>query len=399
MALQFQPPPDWLIEQYMNRPNPVVQGLQGANQLFQQYAQRKLQEKQLAFQDQQRKVTEFGAVAPYVPEDQIPGLAKNYGVNIPVAGAQPPVSSTGTAPSPTAGLPDEQGQPVTEAPQISPLVQAHIQSTGRNPLNLPIPTSKAGLAKYKTGLETQKLQQELDKPSKGPLSTITKEQALANGTFDPSKQMMVEPPAPRLDLSEKQSQFDQKEWDKIVKEVNPLTAGTRTTLGMAAKADFQANRALVTLSKPVVTNQEAGNVMADIAAIYQNGSPTQYGMSHQEYSTLYGRLQGALQSVTGKPQDALPDAIKERLVGVLHEMKGTNNSVLKQQLDFTEKAKSRVIKKFPDEWKDIRSTFENNSPETNNPGSAKIPGTGPYGASVSQNGNIYNWNPRTVQYE
>lgn len=400
MALEFRPPTD-LVNAYLQRPSPGQIASEGINQAFQTYVQQKTQQeqrdfqkKQLESQDAQRKAMEFKAVADYVPEAQIPDLAKGYGINIPSAGGVPPAVSSGTAP--TSMEESAQQSLPSEHSGVSPVVLASLDAGHPNLSGVQRPTSKTGLAKYKTGLETQKLEQDLAKPPKGPLNTVTKEGALKKGTFDPAKEIMVEPPAPRLDLSTRQDQFDQKEWDKIVKDTNPLTANTRTTLGMASKANFQADRALVTLSKPVVTNQEAGNVMADIAAIYQGGSPTQYGMSHQEYATLYGKVQGALQAVTGNPTDALPDAIKKRLVGVLHDMKGTNSLVLKQQLDFTEKAKRKIIQKFPDEWKDIRSTLEAN-PDA--PGQNTIPVTGPHGASISQNGNIYNWNANTGQYE
>lgn len=395
MALQFQPPPDWLIQQYMTRKRPGELASEGIGAALEGYASAKNQEEQKASLDAQRKAAEFKAIADYVPEDQIPGVAKQYGINIPSAGSTPPVVSTGTAVTPNemAGqqsLPSEHPAGVPDVSQPPSLIDRWNQTMGGKP------TSKAGLAKYKTGLETKKLEQDLAKPGKGPLIPKTHAQLLAQGSYDQTKEVAMEPAAPRLDVGTKQDQFDQKEWDKIVKDVSPQTASTRTGLGMATKANFQADRALVTLSKPVVTVQEAGNVMADIAAIYQMGSPTQYGMSHQEYSTLYGKVQGALQSVTGKPQDALPDAVKERLVGVLHDMKSTNAEVLKQHLDFTEKSKAKIIKKFPDEWRDIRSTLEGNP---NQPGQTSIPGTGPHGASVSQNGHTYNWNSRTGQYE
>ena len=157
---------------------------------------------------------------------------------------------------------------------------------------------------------------------------------------------------------EKESQFNQKEWDKIVKETNPLTASSRSSLGMAAQANLRADRAIVTLQQPTVTNQEAGNIMADIASIYQGGSPTQFGMSEQGYKTLYGSIQGVRQMITGHPQDAVTPEIKSRLNGVLEKLKGVNNGVISSQLDFMEKSKAKIIKAFPDEWQDIRTNLE-----------------------------------------
>lgn len=160
-----------------------------------------------------------------------------------------------------------------------------------------------------------------------------------------------------IQLQEKQDQFNQREWDKLTKEVNPLTTSGRNPLGMATKANYNANRALSTLSNPMVTNQEAGNVMADIASIYQNGSPTQFGMSEQAYHTVQAKLAGVMQYLTGKPQDALTPQIKNRLQNVLYDMKRTNFDVLRQNLDYTEKAKAKLIKAFPDEWKQMRETL------------------------------------------
>lgn len=197
--------------------------------------------------------------------------------------------------------------------------------------------------------------------------------------------------AEKLNVStgEKQDQFYQREWDKVVKDTDPLTASSRSGLGMATKADFQANRALLTLSKPMVTNQEAGNAMADIASIYQTGNPTEYGMSHQGYNTLYGKIQGAIQGLTGNPQDAVPDPIKQRLIGVLTEMKDTNKAVMKQNLDHYERAQPKLIQRYQDEWKGIRQNLEG--------GVAGGPDQGT--SSTTSGGITHRWNPATGKVE
>lgn len=184
---------------------------------------------------------------------------------------------------------------------------------------------------------------------------------------------------------EKSDQFNQREWDKIVKDVNPLTSTSRSTLGLATKADYNANRALTTLSKPVVTNQEASNVMADIASIYQGGSATEFGMSHQAYNTVYGKVQNALQQLTGKPQDAVPNDIKQRLTEVLQDMKSTNKAVIKQAFDSVEKSKAKIIKNFPNEWKDLRATYES--------------GVAGFEQPKAGGQATHRWNPQTGQVE
>lgn len=427
MVLEFNPPTD-LVNAYLNRPSPGEIASQGIQQALQTYASNKDAQQKEALAQQAKDIEMAKGLAgsgqdfmdaykqvvaartpPQAPSGPslidraktfFSGQPKPTSSPLIPSSSVPPQMSTGTVSGmqsvpPPSGLPSSAPAPLT--PQGSPVSQNFMTPTGE--------LDQAALDAYKKqhgtlGLANLDKQLSLSNTLKTaygktkPVPVLTKEAALAQGTVDPNTKI-VEPPN-QLNIGTKQEQFDQKEWDKIVKDTNPLTASGRTTLGMASKANFQADRALVTLSKPVVTNQEAGNVMADIASIYQTGSPTQYGMSHQEYATLYGKVQGALQTITGKPQDALPDAIKNRLVGVLHDMKQTNGTVLKQQLDFTEKAKKRVIDKFPQEWQDIRATLENNPQQT---GSPSIPTTGPHGASVSQNGHIFNWNAKSGQYE
>lgn len=251
------------------------------------------------------------------------------------------------------------------APAMSPIVAAHKQMlASKNPFERPNVDYSGIMSSAKSG-------------NYSPMFALPKnEQANAMKAFEYDQnrsdresrdkqltayqQAMLNSNQGKLDatMGEKSNQFNQKEWDKIVKEADPMTTTGRSGLGMAAKADFNANRALTTLSKPIVTNQEAGNVMADIASIYQGGSATQYGMSHQGYTSLYGKLQGALQSVSGNPQDSLPAPIKQRLVSVLNEMKAQNKAVMKQQLDHLERSQPKVISNYQNEWKGIRQNLE-----------------------------------------
>lgn len=158
-----------------------------------------------------------------------------------------------------------------------------------------------------------------------------------------------------IKLSEKQDQFDTKRWDKIVNDTDPTKASTRTVLGAATKANYQANRALATLQNPMVTKQEAGNIMADIAGIYQGGAPTNFGMSEQQYHSVQSSLAEARQYLTGNPQEALPPQIKSRLMETLFTMKKTNDDVLRHHLDYIEKAQPHLVGKHSDEWYNIKN--------------------------------------------
>lgn len=167
-------------------------------------------------------------------------------------------------------------------------------------------------------------------------------------------EMFAKKPDNSLQLQDKQSQFNQREWDKVAKELDPTNQSPRTPLGKSAVANYQANRALKTLQDPMVTYQEFGNVMADVAGIYQGGTPTEFGMSHQQYKTFYATWQELQQQIKAQPMNAVSPEIKARVTKVLNDMKVTNKAQIKQHLDILESTKRKVISSFPDEWKDAK---------------------------------------------
>lgn len=162
---------------------------------------------------------------------------------------------------------------------------------------------------------------------------------------------------PTLNVGERQDQFWQRQWTDFINKNDPASASSRSVLGVVGKANLQANRAQATLMKPTVTKQEAGNVMADIAAIYQGGAPTQFGMQEQGYRTLYGNLQNALQSITGSPTDVLPNDIKQRLLTVLKDMKSTNSGIIADRVNLLEKTQPNLIKHFPQEFQEFKTSL------------------------------------------
>lgn len=191
--LQFQPPPDWLIQGYANQKSPTQQTSEGVQGLLGQYITMQNQQKALESLDASRKANEFKAVADFVPEDQIPGLAKQYGINIP--GAVPrtvsPAPAQGIYPTPL----EDQAQQSLPGTHIidhwnATMGQPAIGSPSGGPPMGPRPTSKHGLDKYQKNLAMTKTEGEM-----APKTPITKEALLASGQpFDPMKQVIVEPP-------------------------------------------------------------------------------------------------------------------------------------------------------------------------------------------------------------
>lgn len=189
MVLKFEPPPSDLINSYLNRKSPVEEVNDSVAQALQMYVQQKQQEKQMALAQHASKVGDFNAVKDNLQPEQIGPAAAAIGINIPSA-PQPPVISSGTATTPVEA--QNQQSMSSEHPGGSSIVQAHAQATGFNPLGLDM--SKVGIDKRHKDLENQKLQKDLAGPAPKPVLTPkTHKDILAQGSFDPNKEIAMEP--------------------------------------------------------------------------------------------------------------------------------------------------------------------------------------------------------------
>lgn len=161
MVLQFQPPPDWLAQEYMKdrNQNPVVEGLQGAAQIVQGYQQTKALKQRTQNEALKGYIDAYNVGGPSFAKE----IASRMGLSNPpvipgsqstgpTPGAQPPSPSTGTASGylPTditpveqaaqQSLPSEHPAGVSGAPSISPLIQASIAAGHPNPMKYQIPS-------------------------------------------------------------------------------------------------------------------------------------------------------------------------------------------------------------------------------------------------------------------
>ena len=154
-------------------------------------------------------------------------------------------------------------------------------------------------------------------------------------------------------------QRTQNQWTTFLHQNNPELASPRSTLGMAGTGNAKADRALATLqNNPLVTSADLGNITADLASIYQGGAPTDMGMKHQEYGTIWTNIQKLKQFVTNNPTDVLPDAMKNKVIDTIQRLKDANNKVLNNYFDATEKSQDKLISKNSDEWKSFRAGFD-----------------------------------------
>ena len=161
MALEFQRPPDWLIQDYMNRKSPVVEGLDATAKIAQIYMQEKARREglQLRQQEGQRQQEELGMKQ----REQF----YNYG----------DVSS----------LPPEQ------ASQIGQPVQGPVTEEGMAPQGSPlIARFNEFLTKYPQGLEGAKASRPLQTLSLNqmPVQVMSEAEALKRGEVPKGTQIV-----------------------------------------------------------------------------------------------------------------------------------------------------------------------------------------------------------------
>jgi len=147
MALQFQPPPDWLVNDYVNRKNPALETLDSANQLLRTYVENKALQQDQALKQQQQKMLmdesarkgreEFykrGDVAslPAIEQQQLLNPAQGPANSLPTnrdVTSTPfgPVQMQGTA-NAESGIPVQNQQEMQFVePQKSPLIQKYAE--------------------------------------------------------------------------------------------------------------------------------------------------------------------------------------------------------------------------------------------------------------------------------
>lgn len=192
-----------------------------------------------------------------------------------------------------------------------------------------------------------------------------------------------------LAVEEKQQQFDQRQWSTFIQKVNPATASSRSTVGMAANGNLRAERAIATIKdNPVMTFQDLGNVIGDLAGIYQGGAPTDMGMKHQQYDSIQTKLANIKQFFSGKPQDAVPPAIKDKILNTLYGLQSVNNSALTNYLDSVESGQKKLISKFSDEWQnfraDIQKEYVRNNANSSSNGNSSVAGNSNRPTAVNQ---------------
>lgn len=156
----------------------------------------------------------------------------------------------------------------------------------------------------------------------------------------------------RSAVQDKQNKQDEDTQAKISKDLNSLTASSRSALGTAAKAKISAARLSDIVADPNATNQDLQSAYADLNNIVA-GSTTQGGTEHQSYNTLNNQLAQAMQYITSNPQAPNIPEVKKHVADVAARMTKISDDVVNRNTAQVQSGRSAWIKRHPDDWQNM----------------------------------------------
>ena len=184
-----------------------------------------------------------------------------------------------------------------------------------------------------------------------------------------------------LALSQKQQQFDEQQWPKLMKAMSPLNASSRSAVGVAASSNMRADRALSVLDDPKASPDQIQQlVVADIMGIMKGGVPDAEQLKTGLMQTFGADLQNKLQYWSSNPGEFKNQAVRDRLREVTVGLKTIDNNVITQNAGIGAASYSALIARHPDWWKQGQAAINSVVPDAAN-GAQQKPQT--IGDSVS----------------
>jgi hypothetical protein len=198
--------------------------------------------------------------------------------------------------------------------------------------------------------------------------------------------------------AEKNDFKDRTEQAQIMKEMNGLTASSRSALGAAATSKQKANRMIQLLQDPNATTNDYSLAATDLSSIV-SGTATISGTKDQQYNTLKGTLSKGMQYLSSNPNAPDTPQVKQHMINVAKQMNNISDEVQNHQLRISKAAHSNFYNKHPEEIDNIVSAIQDNGAQEAPPkqstaqpqASAKPPHEGKYppGSTVMVKGKAY----------
>lgn len=145
---------------------------------------------------------------------------------------------------------------------------------------------------------------------------------------------------------------DEKEAAKVGKELNSLTASSRSALGLASTAKVKANRLNALLDDPDTTPQDFSAAATDLNAIIA-GTATQGGAQHQEYNNLQMELTRYSNMLTSGAKAVNQPQVKQHIKNIANRMVQLSDNVIAHNSRIVKTAHPGWVQRNPDKFQDM----------------------------------------------
>ena len=202
-----------------------------------------------------------------------------------------------------------------------------------------------------TGLSATQIGQTLPEVEKFMQKKLQMEQIKATKELAQQNRSMA--------LSEKEDQFNQRRWERFGAAINPLNAGSRKALGIAASNNMRADRLLATAQNRTITSQDYSNLIADLQGIYKGGVPDQVMMGHGDYPSLQRKAGQILSLLSGKPSAVHTPEVLSHLTELTRELKDVDNKVINDNLGINSIIFDELQKADPQKFERVLDALAN----------------------------------------
>lgn len=150
---------------------------------------------------------------------------------------------------------------------------------------------------------------------------------------------------------------DRTEGDQVLKEMNGLTASSRSALGAAATSKVKAQRLADLLNRTDATPQDYNSASMDMNSII-SGAATVSGSKDQQYNNLKTIMAKGLQFLGSEPHSVDAPKVKAHLISVAQQMQQISDDVQNKQLGRVKAGHADFFKRRPEVINGIMNSIQ-----------------------------------------
>jgi len=150
-------------------------------------------------------------------------------------------------------------------------------------------------------------------------------------------------------LEQQEDQWTEGQWQKLLTQVNPLTAGSRKVVGVAGSANMRADRALVLLEKPNITPQEYKLITVDVAGIMKAGVPDMEEVRTTQFKNIQSEW-AKLQQLSGDASAINTPSVRQKYKEIISGLKQIDQRIITKNLGLEAVGFEKIIGDDPPRW-------------------------------------------------